>query len=159
MKTLSVDTTFLKYHLKNLIFSEFDCGDYHEEQSISAIISQGDSAKRGLRLDGSKIRSQEDYFSTLAKATENELEKEFDKVMKEIDKGLIEHEVEDDIDPQQWRDFVLSEIESKSHVDGHRGDFFEHVDDAKQFNLEIETLTKPCVEPFGKRLTISKLKS
>ena len=139
-----------RYHLKNLIFSEFDCGDYHEEPSISAIIAQGDSAKRGLRLDGSRIRSQENYFSTLAKATENEIEKEFDKLMRKIDKGLIEHEVEDDIDPTKWRNFLLNEIKSKSRLESHRDKFFEHIEDAKQFNLEMETLRKEWANESSK---------
>ena len=139
-----------RYHLKNLIFSEFDCGDYHEEPSISAIISQGELAKRRLRLDGSKIEIQNDYFSTLANSTDNELEKEFSKLMEELDKRLIESEADDDVDPQQWHDFILSQIKSKSRVDGHREDFFEHVDGAKQFNLEIEASRNAWVDESAK---------
>ena len=147
-----------RYHLKNLIFSEFNYGDYHEEPAISAIISQGDLAKRGLKLDGSKIRSQEDYFSTLAKATDNELEIEFNKVMKEINKRLIESEAEEDMDPQKWRDLVLNEIANESHVNGQRSDFFEHVDGAKQFNLEVETLREAWADEVGKLASKSMIK-
>ena len=127
-----------RYHLKNLIFSEFDCGDYHEEPSISAIFSQGELVKTGSRLNGSKIEIQKDYFSTLASSTDNELEKEFSKIVDKIEKKLIDDEVPENFDPLQWRDFVLEEIQSKSHVDDIRESFFEHVNDAKQSNVEFE---------------------